>query len=99
MIVRFVKMTFHGNQTATFEDLFNARKALISGFTGCQNVELLKSKNNIGVDDVVYFTHSIWDSEEDLQNYRKSELFKETWHLTKQLFSDKPEAWTLDLAS
>jgi len=98
MIVRFVKMTFHGKLSERFEHLFNQRKELISSFTGCQKVELLKAKNTIRDEDVVYFTRSIWNSEEDLQNYRKSELFKDTWHQTKQMFSDMPEAWTLDLA-
>ena len=37
-----------------------------------------------------------WESEEDLENYRKSELFTEVWDFTKQLFNDKPEAWSVD---
>jgi heme-degrading monooxygenase HmoA len=41
------------------------------------------------------FTLSIWNKEEDLNEYRKSAFFKSTWAKTKILFCDKPEAWSL----
>jgi heme-degrading monooxygenase HmoA len=47
----------------------------------------------------VFFTFSIWENEEALENYRQSELFRSTWSKTKVLFSDKPNAWTVDLIS
>jgi heme-degrading monooxygenase HmoA len=42
------------------------------------------------------FTVSIWESEDDLNAYRNSELFENTWAKTKVLFNDKPEAWSLE---
>jgi heme-degrading monooxygenase HmoA len=39
-------------------------------------------------------TYSIWDSEEVLEQYRDSELFKSVWTFTKTLFSDKPTAFS-----
>jgi heme-degrading monooxygenase HmoA len=44
-------------------------------------------------------TYSHWTGEEALDNYRHSELFRVTWAKTKQLFADRPEAWSLDVTS
>ena len=43
--------------------------------------------------EVVYLDAS---TEEDLEKYRKSELFKGVWAKTKILFAEKAEAWTLE---
>lgn len=43
----------------------------------------------------VLFTLSIWEDESDLENYRQSALFQDTWAKTKALFGGKPEAWTV----
>ncbi|MBI1305347.1 MAG: antibiotic biosynthesis monooxygenase [Bacteroidetes bacterium] len=98
MIVRLVKMTFRHDETETFERLFYERQEKISSFEGCVSVELLK-ENKSHENGVVYFTRSIWNSENDLNNYRKSEFFADTWKSTKALFAGKAEAWTLELAS
>ena len=39
---------------------------------------------------------SVWFSKNDLENYRNSDLFKETWKQTKTYFNDKPQAWSVD---
>jgi heme-degrading monooxygenase HmoA len=44
----------------------------------------------------VFFTYSYWETEQDLENYRNSELFDTVWSFTKKLFNDKPEAWSVD---
>jgi len=44
----------------------------------------------------IYITHSQWESETDLNNYRNSELFKTTWAKTKVLFSEKPLAFSVE---
>lgn len=91
MITRFVKMTFLPGKEEEFLNIFNSSCEKIRNFEGCQYLELLngsKQKN-------IFFTHSIWKSEEHLENYRNSELFINTWNATKKLFSDKPEAWSL----
>jgi len=45
----------------------------------------------------IFFTYSFWNSEDDLNAYRHSELFRKTWKETKALFSDKPEAWSVEM--
>lgn len=92
MIVRIVKMTFDKSQVENFLELFNERKPLIRHFDGCQHLELWQESGKSNV----YFTYSIWDSEEHLNHYRFSELFKDTWAKTKALFADKPQAWSVE---
>lgn len=89
MIVRIVKMEFLPEHVEDFKRLFENKKNKIRNFPGCQYLELLQgmdAKNN------VFMTYSYWDSEDDLNNYRYSELFLETWTATKKMFSKKAEA-------
>jgi hypothetical protein len=44
----------------------------------------------------MFFTYSYWDDATDLENYRNSEFFKSVWAKTKVLFSEKPEAWSVN---
>lgn len=91
MILRIVQMTFREEETQNFLTLFNERKELIRGFEGCNHLELWQDAKQSNI----YFTYSIWDSEEHLDHYRFSELFKDTWAKTKALFADKPKAWSV----
>ncbi len=92
MIIRIVKMTFHPENVEVFKGLFEGVKDKITNFDGCQKVMLLKDTLNPSI----FFTYSIWESTAKLNAYRKSAFFDETWHKTKALFSDKPEAWSLE---
>lgn len=91
MIKRIVKLTFQPEKTADFLEVFAYHKERILVFPGCKHIELLRCKDP----DHVFFTLSVWDSEEALENYRRSELFRDTWGKTKVLFSDRPQAWTV----
>ncbi len=91
MIKRIVKMTFRPNQSAYFEQLFDERKEKIRSFPGCLQLELVKEK-----DTAVFFTISIWDEPQSLENYRHSDLFKSTWAVVKPLFEKRAEAWTTE---
>ncbi len=92
MIRRLVKMTFREEAVEAFQDIFATSKDKIRAFPGNQHVELLHDVNN----PCIFFTFSLWESEADLNNYRHSELFADTWARTKVLFADKPEAWSTD---
>lgn len=91
MIVRIVKMTFMPNQVAAFLDVFSRYKEFIQSMDGCTHLQLLSDINCPNI----YFTYSHWQTEEDLNNYRNSELFKNVWSQTKVLFEKKAEAWSL----
>ena len=90
MITRLVKMTFRPEATEEFIQIFMESKDRIRAFDGCRHVELLRDK----IDSQVFFTLSLWETQDNLDNYRNSELFNTTWAKTKLLFADKPEAWS-----
>jgi len=91
MIVRIVKMTLVPEKIQAFEEMFNERKQRIRDFDGCRHLELWQDVKQTNV----FFTYSHWASEEHLNHYRFSEFFKETWGITKAMFSDKAEAWSV----
>ncbi|MGZ4034182.1 MAG: putative quinol monooxygenase [Bacteroidia bacterium] len=92
MIIRIVKMTFEPQKVNDFLIIFNESKQLIRNMEGCSHLELLNDINSTNI----YFTYSYWDSENDLNNYRSSQLFNNVWTKTKALFSAKPEAWSVE---
>lgn len=92
MLVRIVKMGFYKQNVEVFLENFEATKTKIRAFEGCTFLELYRDKN----DPSIFFTYSYWESEEALQNYRKSELFIGVWGLTKPLFSIRPEVWSVE---
>lgn len=92
MLVRIVKMTFNPEKIDEFLINFNASKNEIRNFAGCRLLELYRDKNNTNV----FFTYSYWDDELALENYRNSSLFNEVWAKTKVLFSERPQAWSVN---
>jgi heme-degrading monooxygenase HmoA len=88
-------MTFKPEQVNDFTALFEARKQTIRGFPGCTHLELWQDSAHPNV----FFTYSNWDSEADLNHYRFSEFFKDTWGRTKALFAVKPHAWSVVVRS
>ena len=93
MFVRIVKMTFKQHEIEAFLRNFDSNKEKIRSVKGCSLMELYQDKK----EPCIFFTYSHWDCEEDLENYRNSELFKSVWADTKVLFGDKPEAWSVDV--
>jgi heme-degrading monooxygenase HmoA len=92
MFVRIVKMSFHEENIPAFLENFDSIKEKIRSTEGNRFLELYQDKNN----PCIFFTYSYWETEEDLENYRRSALFDEVWTFTKKLFNEKPEAWSLD---
>lgn len=91
MINRIVKIRFNEDFSCEFEQIFIETKPLILKQKGCISVTMMKNihqKNE-------FFTYSLWKNEEDLNNYRNTELFKSVWKKLKSNFSTKPEAWSL----
>lgn len=93
MIHRFVQMTFKPEEVDNFIEVFNHSKDQIRNFPGCKSLQLIKNQEHTHI----LCTSSIWESAEDLNNYRHSELFERTWAKTKVLFCDKPVAKSYDL--
>lgn len=92
MLVRIVKMNFKFDKIEEFLVIFNKNKEIIRSSKGCNFLELYRDKSNANI----FFTYSHWETETDLENYRKSDLFKKVWGNTKVLFEAKPKAWSTD---
>lgn len=92
MFVRIVKMSFQPEKIEPFLKIFEEKKDFIRNSPGCRLLELYRDKTHPNI----FFTYSYWDHEDDLENYRHSELFKEVWAKTKVFFNDKPHAWSVD---
>jgi len=92
MFTRIVKMEFRPDKVPTFLANFENVKEKIRSFPGCEFLELYQDKNN----KAIFFTYSRWLEEEDLENYRKSTLFKTVWSETKPLFQERAQAWSVD---
>ncbi len=90
MIVRIVKLTFREEEIETFKQVLEESKENIRAFPGVLHLQMLQSAN----DPCIFFTYSHWENAQALENYRHSELFKNTWAKTKPLFAKKAEAWS-----
>lgn len=91
-MIRIVKMEFEEDKVNAFLQLFEERKERIAGFPGCTHLELLRDQNNPNI----FFTYSFWNSAADLEQYRTSDFFADTWRHTKVLFKEKATAWSVD---
>ncbi|HZH68216.1 MAG TPA: antibiotic biosynthesis monooxygenase family protein, partial [Chitinophagales bacterium] len=81
---------FRTEEIGPFKELFEEISPQIRNFEGCSKLELLQQVDQ----PEVFLTYSYWDSEEALNNYRYSELFKGFWKIAKSKFEAKPEAWS-----
>lgn len=84
-------MSFEPSRVPEFLELFEEVKEKIAAFEGCKGLTLLRDASEANV----LFTYSYWESEEHLNKYRFSGLFKTTWENTKKHFNGKPIAWSL----
>jgi len=90
MITRIVKLTIDPSRKEEFIAVFKNNKHHIEACEGCTGVKLLQDQKF----DNIFFTYSHWQQENNLNNYRKSEIFGVVWKATKATFCDVPEAWT-----
>ena len=81
-------MYFKEEHLADFLTLFEENKDKISHFPGCSHLELWRDED----DPTHLATYSLWESPDHLENYRRSDLFRNVWKLTKSLFREKPKA-------
>lgn len=93
MINRIVRLSFEPDKVNHFLEVFENSKQLIASFPGCEGLKLLRDANHPNV----FYTYSLWQHPDHLEQYRTSELFKNTWAQTKVLFNDKPMAWSTEV--
>jgi len=83
-------MTFREDAVDAFLENFETNKEKIRNFPGCRHLELWQDENHKNI----FMTYSHWRNEDDLNQYRDSELFKSVWSFTKTLFAEKPVAFS-----
>jgi len=93
MIKRIVKIELLADKIEEMQAIFRETKHFILAQEGCLQVELLRCT----APDNIFFTFSIWESEEALDAYRRSALFGQVWPRTKALFAQPAEAWSTQL--
>lgn len=93
MIVRWVHMHFKTEEVEHFISVFDQSKEAIRQSPGCVSLRLLRDP----IDVCSIQTLSRWESADDLERYRNSQLFEETWAKTKVLFDRKPQAFSYDV--
>ncbi len=92
MIHRIVKLNIREEERETFIETFNAHCEKIRHFPGCKSLRLQAEVGNS-----VFFTYSLWENDEALQNYRNSELFGIVSPALKSLFADRAMAWSTEV--
>lgn len=85
-------MEFQPDKIVDFLENFEKVKEKIRHFPGCHYLELYRDKNNTNI----FFTYSKWEEEAHLEAYRNSDLFNSVWSVTKPMFSNKAQAWSVD---
>ena len=88
MLIRIVRMTFGPEAVDTFLDQFDESAPKIRAFPGCHHLELWRDLDA----PHVCTTHSHWEDEDALEQYRHSDLFQSTWATVKPLFDDRQTA-------
>ena len=90
MLVRIVKMTFKPEFISEFKETESKIHSKIRNFNGCTHLNILNDIKN----PQIFFSYSYWESENDLNTYRYSDFFKNTWETVKPMFAAKAEAWS-----
>ena len=92
MIKRIVRMDMLPDAEVAFLEIYSRSREAIRAQKGCMGLDLLRSVRD---GHVSLWTISMWQSVDDLETYRSSALFRNTWTAVKPLFSGRAEAWTL----
>lgn len=91
MIERIVKLEFQNDKVEEFIQLYKKIHTQIKLQEGCALVQLLQHCEH----ENIFFTYSVWNSQKNLDTYRFSPFFKNTWTTIKPWFCEKPCAWSL----
>lgn len=93
MVQRFVRLEFDPTKTDAFMAIFESVKEKVRHFEGCRGLWLYRDVHSQNV----YYTISLWDSNEALEAYRHSELFLTNWEQMRVLFAGKATAHSMEL--
>ncbi|MBL7753302.1 MAG: antibiotic biosynthesis monooxygenase [Chitinophagaceae bacterium] len=89
-MIRVVTLQFKQEHVSDFLELFDERKEQIRNFPGCTHLQLWQDAD----EPTIFYTYSWWNHADDLENYRISTLFQDTWGRVKKWFSAPPRAFS-----
>ena len=92
MVIRIVKLTMQEANADLFKKYFDTVHDIIRNQPGCQQLQAWQEIHQPNI----FFTYSIWNEEQDLNNYRDSAFFLQFWKTVKPWFDAKAEVWTFD---
>lgn len=92
MIVRLVELTIQEENLPRAKEYLAEVAPKVRGFRGCSFLQILSDIHH----PAHITTFSYWSSEEDLNAYRHSDVFKSFWGKIKPLFAASPRAWSSD---
>ena len=88
-----VRLTFSSETVDVFDALYAQFEPRIQAQPGCRMVRAMQVPGQ----PCQRATLSLWETQDDLEAYRKSTLFGEVWPATKALFAAPPEAQSYEL--
>lgn len=91
-MTRLVKLEIVEGYEEYFVEVYMNVFSEILKSPGCNTVKLVRDIHS----KHIFFTVSEWDTEEDLNNYRASSLFREIWAKLKPHFANKAEVWSVE---
>ena len=91
MITRIVRMEFQPAHVEDFLEHFRGVAQHIRQFPGVRHLELHRDAGKPNV----FYTYSKWEGENELEVYRRSDLFRGAWSQAKMWFEEKPQAFSL----
>lgn len=90
MIIRIVELSVQKDKLPIAEKLLAEVAPKVRSSPGCTHLRILMDLHNSGR----ITTYSHWNTEADLNTYRKSEVFKNFWTQVKLLFAVPARAWS-----
>lgn len=90
MLIRVVQLSIRSECVDGFLTVFAEAAPRIHAFPGCLRLELWEDQETRGG----FTTLSHWKSDEALDAYRNSSLFRLRWAAIKPMFAAKPRAFS-----
>lgn len=94
MIIRIVKLEIHPQHIEDFRLFTSRERDKILNSAGCTYLNIYQDVKYQGT----FFSHSHWNCEDSLNDYRHSDFFRGNWSQVKKWFAAPPQAWSLKQA-
>jgi|SRR5690554_411182 len=90
MIIRIVELNIQRDELVKAGSLLEEVSSKVRSMNGCSHLHILEDMHQAGH----ITTYSHWESEQHLNDYRKSVIFRNFWGAIKPLFASPARAWS-----